>query len=68
MKEASLVEIGFKSGNSVSIWFREFKIKYAGDSIKSIEWTVLNSNIQIMNIVLSEIEYIIVRKRKKLWW
>jgi hypothetical protein len=68
MKEASLVEIGFKSGNSISIWFKEFKIKYSGDSINSMELIVLDKNIQIMNIALSEIEYVIVKKKKTLWW
>lgn len=56
-----LVEINFKSGNSIKLWFKNLSCKYNGDELISLKWTTLDSN-QILFLSLKEIESVRVIK------
>lgn len=54
-----LIEIGFKSGNKICLWFDEFKVTADGGRVTGLEWKLSDDNKYIMDITLSCIEYII---------
>lgn len=59
----SLVQINYKSGNSVKLWFNKFTITYKDEKISSIEWKLSNENQKIVWIGVDEIESAVVLKR-----
>lgn len=55
-----LIEIGFKSGNKICIWFNKFEVSVDSvGSITGLEWEISNGNNEIMDITLSCVEYIL---------
>lgn len=55
-----LLEIGYKSGNKVTLWFEEFKITTNSfTKYKEIEWKLAQFNQDIVDLGIENIEYIV---------
>lgn len=55
-KTKFLIQINYKSGHSVKLWFDEFKAEYTQTSLKSITYTV--SSPMVRPVYLGDIKQI----------
>lgn len=64
-----LIQINYKSGLSLKIWFKDFKVIKRGGDISSIEWKEASSRKSIFYIGIDDIESIVqIKKRRAFFW
>lgn len=64
-KHAYKLQINYKSGKSVTMWFVNFDIKKRGAEIAEINWVLAHANTKILFIGVDQIESVFVVEAKK---
>ena len=59
------VQINYKSGKSVTMWFVMFEISKRGSEIANITWKLAHANTKILCIGIDQIESLFVVDTKK---
>lgn len=65
VEHSFLVQINYKSGQSIKAWFDKFDVKHQGGDLTSLSWTVSGGNNErILFIGMDNIESIVQLKFK----
>lgn len=64
LKKRYLIQINYKSGNSIKLWFKNFTVNSNNRGITSVSWDLYSKNKKILHMGVDEIESVFIIKTR----